>query len=1360
MFARIFIVGAIVSMFVFLSALPDATLIQSDYNRTEFKITIDNVEIYPVENGYFMIFCPGFGPRGKTYGPQLFGYSYYVAVPKNAFVSVSLEDVEWSDWQDILPAPRPPSWIKDFDIAPDDNLYSQVFGGSAEVIGDFIWRGVRVVAVDVVPVKYDPELGVKYLKSAKIVVNHFGGQGTIYDSRHYSHIFGKLYKAMLVNGDDAIPPDAFHSKEWNPDDGAELLIIARPDFTDEIQNWVDWKLWQGLPTKVATTDETGTSTTAIKNYIQNAYDTWALPPSYVLLVGDAEDISTYDDYGGNIGDHDYTTLDGGDDFSDVYIGRMSADNSTQITTIVQKHLNYEKQPDTTDDWYARAVGIINEDGEGHSISPAYCADPGPADSSYRYAVHYGMDSCCVPAGFTSVQVFTRCNGDDFYDVQPYVEAGLGFVQYRGQAWPDYYYEFGNSLSDAGGLDTLDNGGKCPINISITCGTADFQNLYHSDAQVMCERSTRARTATHPKGSVQFIGQTAVSSNSVERSSLSRNIFKGLFKEKINQVGAAHCYGKNQLWAEFGGSPDAREEFGRSALLGSPEMLAWTAPIQAPVVEHLVAVPPGPNDISVVVSAGGARVENARVAIHQDDVFSYNLTDAAGSTVVSMDIDASIPVVIVVTGPNIYPYQDTIDVNVGGVAIYCAQTTFNDISGDGDGLINPGETISFTPIITNIGDEAAGAGLNGVLRINDPDIIIIDSTTTFPAIAPGDTVSGDTMAFLVLENHQASEGLNFTLHITGHPDGPWDRNVIPNPPVHRYSASIDTVLIDDSSPLGNGDGKLDPGEQAFLTIRLGNQTQADVFDLSGELVGSEDSAAVVQQYAEYGNLLRLTTKDNYPEFSISVSPFLNPGDEFTLPLILTGDCPMYVDVETLYVQLSTGGDRYSIPTGPDAYGYYIIDDTDVGSGLAPIYEWNDITSSGTTIGDITNSDDAITDIALPFPMKFYGNVYNSISVASNGFIAPPGCTWSGAGSGTPQTFPNSSGPEGIVAPMWADLAPHRSSGGDIFRYYDASAHKFYIQYDNVQFYYGYGYITFQIVICDTQYYHTPTGDSEIYFYYNYVNITDNGGVGIESPDETTGLQYYYEGVLDETAAPIEVNRALRITTIEPGAANQPWLYYLDSLSYDDSNGDNDGIIEPNDMVHMYFRLKNGGTQGAFLTTGSALSTSMISTTGENGNFSYIAPGVARSNAGYPIGFQISSSCPPDTIIVIPVAISANSGGFSDTLAFLLKVGMIVDVDEGKDDKILPDRFDFLRVHPNPFNDRTVLEIDNIEVDEKTDLKISLFTMDGRCAKVVYDGKIPSGKRQFIIDGDGLSSGIYVVRVRLGEKTTSGKILLIK
>ncbi len=1309
-------------------------LVWDDGDSTVFVPILEKPRFVEIEDGLSLIELSGYGPRGEEGGPMLRGRTFPVAVPRGAEVSVRAE-ISWSEWIDITPAPlcsltlnhRKPGRV-------DFRLYAESFGGEAKIIYDAIWRGVRVVGVDLIPVQYDPQRGVRFAESARVVVEHRGGGGTACEERLYHPTFEKLYRALLVNPDAAVPEHPRRALEWNPEDGAELLVIVYDSFTDELQPWIDWKLLQGMPTRVVTTSETGTDTASIHAYIYNAYHTWALPPAYVLFVADGDDGEPIPAYGRS--DNGYGRVDGTDIFPDVLPGRMSADTGPQLQVIVQKHLNYEKDPDTTDSWWARAVGIVNEDD---------CTDPlGPGDSSYLAAVDSGM-SLCENAGFTT-HMFRRCLGHDYYDVKPYIEEGCNFVQYRGQAYPDYYYGF------SGGLDTLPTGRKAPINVSITCSTGEF---FAGDFW-MGERSTRCGTVENPKGSAAFIGQGNVSSYSQERSYMSMNIFVGFFVEKLNPISAAQTFGKNEMYNYFGASYAARVEYWANVLLGSPEMLAWTAPLQFPTVSHPSALPVGHNDVAVTVTAGGEPVEAARIAIHQGDSFSYAITDSTGSAVVPIDVDPSPNyLVLVVSGPNIYHYIDTLPVIIGGVYPECVPTSFYDVVGDGDSLINPGETIVFLPRITNLGSETA-SGLWGVVRCEgDAGISFIDSTTSFPTVAPGDTVYGDSVVFVVSPDHAATNALNLTIHISGHPDGPWEEAVAPQPAVHRFAAQIDTIVLYDPPPYGNGDGELNPGEQAFLRVVLSNDTKADAFNVTGTLCDT-DIVVGVQRFGEYGDLVRLSTASPSPDFTVSASPEAMPASEAWMNLIVCGDCPMYSFEDTLTLHLRLGGDATGLPTGPDSYGYYIYDDTDTPSGLAPEYIWNDITGVGSTIDAITDSDDGITTISLPFTFRFYGNAYNSIAVSSNGFLAPPGESWSGPGSGNPQPMPHSGGPAGVIALMWADLAPHRA-GCDIYSYYDADSGRFIIQYDNMEFYYGGGSVTCQVVIYDSSAAPTPTGDNEIYFYYNYYDPSDNHGVGIESPDESVGLQYFLNGTYDEHAAPLMAGRALRITTRAPSSSGQPWLYYLDSLYYDDSASDGDGTLEPGDQISMVFRLKNGGSTPAWFTSGEVVATSLITPTGSTGNFGNIPSGAARSNAATPISFLLSPTCPIDTVITVPVALVANAGAYKDTIGLPLFVGATVGVTNKAN---TPNTLALQSPRPNPFNERASFGVWVAPALNGARAKIDLYAVDGRLVLTIFEGELAAGWHTFTIDGKRLPSGLYLIRLRTRNATLVQKVLHVR
>ncbi|HHS50879.1 MAG TPA: hypothetical protein ENN07_07175, partial [candidate division Zixibacteria bacterium] len=1043
-------------------------LIESSSEATRFTIEFGQPSIIDYGGGYSLITLPNFGYRGEKLGPLLYGRIFPVAIPKGARVSASIESADWSEWLDIVPAPLCDEVLYRGEIANGDFLlYQKSFGGTAEFHGTRTIRGVEIADIDIIPVEFDPALGVRFLRRATIRVHHTGGGRTMQDSPLFHPTFERLFEATLVNPASAMPMNReYRIDEWDPDDGAELLVISHPTFVDRVQPWIDWKILMGMPTIVVTTDETGTTKALIKTYIQNAYDTWTLKPAFVLFVGDAELVATYTALSSGdpcLGDNHYGCVDGDDIFPDIFSGRISVKTGIQADLLTVKHLNYEFQPDTTDDWFARAVGIVNED------------DPdwvplGPMDSSYLAAVTYGMEQC-LAAGFSSAPILRRSNGDRFDTARPYIEAGCGFIQYRGQAWPDYYYGF------SGGLDTLDNNGKCPINISITCGTGQFFNTDNR----MCERSTRAGNVSAPKGAVAFIGQAAISPHSLQRSSLSKHIMEGFFEAGLNEIASAHTYGKNELYAEFGGSDTARYEYITSTLLGSPEMRAWTAPIRNPVVDFPAFVFSGTANIDVSVSAGGSPVRNARVAIHKGSTFSYAMTNSAGSATVTIDADPSLPLLLVVSGPNLYPFQDTIDVLASGVGIYPTQVVFEDVVGDGDGYINPGETVRFIPRIFNLGTEGAG-GLTGTARSSET-LIWHDSTTAFPYLASGDTVSGDEMRFTVPANHPGVGNILFYLIISGHPEGPWTRNLYPQPAIERFNAVFDYATILDPPPLGNGDGQISRGELVDVCITLNNTSQAKLTDVVGKLIGSE-KASVLQEHGTLPFWDGRAEGTLEPCFAISLSPYLEPAEVVTLQLVLSGEGSIYDYCDTIDIPLIAEGSLANHPTGPDDYGYYIIDDTDVVTRLEPTYEWNDIKTIGTMFSPITSCDDCVTTVALPFTMRFYGVDYDSATFAANGYMSPGRDGYQGPGTGTPQHFPTVGGPGGIVAPVWADLAPHRTSpyGGDIYYYHDVANDQFVVQWDQCAFYYAGGLVTYQLKICNPDVWATPTGDSEFYIYY--------------------------------------------------------------------------------------------------------------------------------------------------------------------------------------------------------------------------------------------------------------------------------------
>ncbi len=1316
-------------------AKPSVNLIDDDSQSTIFEVSFDNPVITKIDGGFSILGMDGCGLRGERYGPQLYGKVFNVAVPKESDISIDVVSVRWSDWQKITPAPLCSLTTHYGIMGPmDDKLYSRHFGGSAKKTYDQIWRGVRVIGIDIIPVEYDKRLGVRFMKSAVISVSHTGGKLPICDKRLYHPVMGKMYKALLVNPESAIPKNYVCSRIWNPDSGAELLVITNSDYLEDARPWIDWKLFMGMPTIVALTDTIGNTVADISDFVYNAYHNWAIPPIYLLIIGDTEQIPTYTDYTYIIDDLYYCTVDGSDIFPDILPGRVSVDNNTQLQVFVRKLLNYEKEPDTTDDWYARAIGIVRRDD---------CSYMGPVDSSYVAAVEYAMEQCSL-AGFTSTPVFINCDGVTYDDFAPYFIAGCNFSSFRGQAVYDWWSPFG-------GLTTLPSGKRLPIYVSITCA----MGTYHMD-DYPCEYVTRSGTVSNPSGGVAWIGQGRCSVNSFERSSLSKNIFTGFFEENLNQIEAAHQYGRAAMYSEFGGSNAARVEYQSSGLVGSPEMAAWTAPIEIPEVIYVENLSLGFNSVGFTVNRLGNPVENARVCIHLGDSLYYGLTDVSGFVTINCNVDvsdSSDSAIVVVTGPNIYPYTNTIPISMHGVCISQVSAEIWDIVGDGDGLINPGETVALVPKITNLGDTTAPE-LSAVFRMNDSLITMLDSESTFPSIEPGDTVLGDTIKFEVSTGHPATSSENVIIQIYSDELGTFIRYLSPPIQIHRFEPNIVSFDILDNPPFNNNNGRVEPTEHIFLSILLDNPTQADCFNLEGKIISSYPFLTV-QDSADFGDLNRGFSSESYPDFLFDVMLEAEPGSTYQIPLVITGECPMYPYCDTFFIPVSIALCSDTVQ-GPGHYGYYIIDETDYSSGLAPNYEWNDISDFADEISGITDSDDNIVTIPLPFTFKYYGQIFDSIAVCSNGFLAKPRTT---ATSPTPGYIPSSSEPNGIIAPMWSDLAPHRSGGGDIYSYYDTSNNRFIIQFDSVEYYNTYGNVSFQIVIYDTASHPTPTGDNEIYFYYEHISTPDGYVIGIESPDGVDGLTYYTYHYLSISDLAIDSKRAIRITTKVPCDTLPPWLFYYGSLSYNDVGGDDDGIPDPGEEVAMKFEMKNGGRESAYGTVAKAISTEFISAADDESDFGDIIVGAVSDNFADPIVFTISSLCPADTYLAVPIAVSANDGDFEDTLAFYIHIGRRTGISTPNNE--FPQKFSIAHIYPNPFNSSTTIEVDVPQGNNgKPRLKLSLYDITGREIKTIYNGTIAPGEHKFAIDGKKLKSGIYFVKADIGSKSHISKMLLIK
>jgi hypothetical protein len=182
-------------------------------------------------------------------------------------------------------------------------------------------------------------------------------------------------------------------------------------------------------------------------------------------------------------------------------------------------------------------------------------------------------------------------------------------------------------------------------------------------------------------------------------------------------------------------------------------------------------------------------------------------------------------------------------------------------------------------------------------------------------------------------------------------------------------------------------------------------------------------------------------------------------------------------------------------GTDLTGDYAYSDslnpTDPDS---PVNVFESIAATG-TLCSFSSADDGITNVPLGFEFEFYGTLYDSASISTNGFLTLGPSTDAGCCSGLP--IPTAGDIQNFVAGAWEDLT---TSGGSV--HYEtlgaAPSRRFVVEY-NVRYLSGSTNFTFQIELLE--------GADEIYLrYLGDGDATDVTTIGMENADGTNGIQY--------------------------------------------------------------------------------------------------------------------------------------------------------------------------------------------------------------------------------------------------------------
>ena len=687
-------------------------------------------------------------------------------------------------------------------------------------------------------------------------------------TRARSRAFHDLYKSTVINYDAAAAEELLDAQTRGGRDplpfGASYLVISYFSYADEVAPLVQWKNEKGVQSKLVTLVDTGSTEAEIRGYIQTAYDTWEVPPEFVLLVGDTEQLPGYDSL--TYTDNYYSTVEGTDYLSDILVGRISADSGTQVSTQVAKILGYEKTPLVGDpNWPMSASMWVHDDFDS-------------GDWIY-YMNTWRIYDQFESAGFSPIDTLFHRNGIDRDDVYASVNEGKGFINFRGQAWINWLYPFDINSS------YTNNGWRLPIVVSATCGTGN----YESDGFV-CENWQRAGSASNPEGSVAFFAtNTAFPGSedlSLRRGYVDEGFFDSVFETDNGTLGAACVAGRMRLHIK----DEDRIDYEGWNLLGDPEMRMWTA---APFELSALfdgGTQIGQSDFAVTVLSGGSLYEGARVACTKgDEVLSVGYSDVNGHVSLPIWPTTTGTMKVTVTDRNAVPFQgDALVLDSGPFVVYSDVSIEDSAAGNADGQLNAGEITDVDVALSNIGDVEAPA-VTARFRTSDPAVTITDSLASYGDLTAGTTQYGSD-TFGVVVSPTCENGTLISYSVVVFIDGT-EVGLLNPQPLEVVTAEIahSTTVTEDDGAGGDGDGVPDAGETVGLVLTLNNDGPSALADIHGTLSTSDPRIVITNPNAPFGDAPAGGTCTNDEiSFVLSISPTATSGHIVPLSLAVTGD----------------------------------------------------------------------------------------------------------------------------------------------------------------------------------------------------------------------------------------------------------------------------------------------------------------------------------------------------------------------------------------------------------------------------------------------------------------------------------------
>ena len=658
-----------------------------------------------------------------------------VIIPGRSAMAVEILSSEYIELE-MNVAPSKGVLSRETDPAEIDYIFGDMYSENkyfpeelASLGNPYIFRDYRGVSVKINPFQYNGVTGVlRVYTHLELEITADGlSSENMKDSEAsvINHEFAELYKRHFINF-------AIDRYDVIEEQAGRMIVISHGDFIDEMQPFVDWKNQKGIATTIVDVATIGNNSTSIQNYITSEYEAddglvW------VLLVGDGAEVASKL-YSGAGGDPRYTYLEGNDSYSEIFIGRFSAQTAAQAATQVERSVYYERDI-VEGNWMQKGVGIASSQGtnQGHY---------GEADY-----VHMGyIRDDLLDYGYLEVDEIYDTNGGNASMVSNALNEGRGIINYCGHGSTSSWVTTGFNISY---VNALTNDYMLPFIQSIACVNGNF-----TSTTCFAEAWMRATHNGVPTGAIAIFASSINQSWAPPMYAQDESIDL-MCDEDLNTLGGLWFNGVSYMIDESGDVAMAKTWH----IFGDPSLQVRS--MQPAAMDITCSPTIVMSQESYVVETG---IEGALICLsYQGEILAQGYSGADGNAYLALEVLPEEPCDLTLTVSAYNKITDIQDIQLmtaGGAYLQMVNYALN--SGDDD-VLNAGEYAELGITLINIGDEDAD-DVDFILTCECPDIFIIDGSENIVTIGQNEMIDlAEIFSFSISED--ALNGLPVTFDIT-------------------------------------------------------------------------------------------------------------------------------------------------------------------------------------------------------------------------------------------------------------------------------------------------------------------------------------------------------------------------------------------------------------------------------------------------------------------------------------------------------------------------------------------------------------------------------------------------------------------